>query len=347
MGHFYFARDDSQSLPQNTETMATCTAPNLNIVRLDRATPDHEIGRLLRSSLQASPRTIPCQFFYDDRGSELFEQICSLPEYYLTRTEAQILQHNAPTIAQLTQASQIVELGSGSSTKTRLLLNAFTESLTYVPIDISGAILTSTAEQLIQEYPNLAIHGLVASYETALEQLPPTTGQRLICFLGSTLGNFAPHQTDPFFRQVTQSMTKGDYFLLGVDCHKDPSILELAYNDRSEVTARFNQNTLAHLNQRFGANFVPDCFRHLAVYNQQERQIEMYLISDRPQSITIPAIDLEFSLTGGEALLTEISRKFTPQELRQTLARHSLETVHIFHDPREWFALVLCQWTGG
>jgi len=347
MGHFHTTRDDYELLSQSPATMIACTAPNLQIVHLTQAIPASDIAQLLRSSLQNQPRTIPCQFFYDDRGSDLFEKICTLPEYYLTRTEAQILTASAPEIARITQATQIVELGSGSSTKTRLLLNAFPKPLTYVPIDISGAILTHTARQLMQEYKNLSIYGMVATYETALSQLPPTTGSRLLCFLGSTLGNFTPSQTELFFSQVTGAMDKGDYFLLGVDCHKDTHILESAYNDHYGVTAEFNKNMLLHLNRRFGANFVPDYFRHSAIYNLQEQQIEMYLISERTQTITIPAIDVNFTLTAGEALLTEISRKFMPLQLKQTLSRHGLETVSIFHDRHHWLTVFLCQWTGG
>lgn len=296
--------------------------------------------------LTSNPKTIPAYYFYDDRGSLLFEQICQLPEYYLTRTEAQILRENAKTITQLTQAKQLIELGSGSSKKTRILLSAFTEinpSFNYVPIDISGGMLYDTAQNLLLEYPNLTVHGIVATYQVALGNLPDSPGSRLFCFLGSSIGNFTPQEAHTLFQQITASMHKGDYFLLGVDCHKDAGILYSAYNDSAQVTAEFNRNILAHLNDRFAGNFQVDLFSHQAIYNEQEKQIEMYLISRQLQMVKLQELGLTLQFQTGELIRTEISRKFVPQELCQELQGIGLSTIKVFTDPRHWYALILCQ----
>ncbi|MFN3926210.1 MAG: L-histidine N(alpha)-methyltransferase [Pseudanabaenaceae cyanobacterium] len=322
---------------------------DLNRLTIDQASqitpPDPQE---LIAGLTGDPKTIPAYYFYDDRGSLLFEQICQLPEYYLTRTEAQILRENAETIAQLTQAKQLIELGSGSSKKTRILLSAFTEinqSFNYVPIDISGGMLYDTAQNLLLEYPTLTVHGIVATYQVALRKLPdpPAAGSRLFCFLGSSLGNFTAQESHALFQQITASMNKGDYFLLGVDCHKDRDILYRAYNDRVQVTAEFNRNILAHLNDRFVGNFEVDLFSHQAIYNEQEKQIEMYLISRQPQMVKLQELGLTLQFQTGELIRTEISRKFVPQELCQELQRIGLSTIKVFTDPRRWYALVLTQ----
>ncbi|MCF4970347.1 L-histidine N(alpha)-methyltransferase, partial [Nostoc sp. CMAA1605] len=202
--------------------------------------------------LTQTPKSLPPKYFYDDRGSELFEQICQLPEYYPTRTEAWILSQYADEIAQITGECELIELGSGSSTKTIFLLDAYQKlarSLRYVPIDVSAGILKASVFNLQKKYPDSLIDGLVGTYEQALTQLAATvSSSRMIFFLGSSIGNFNPQESDIFLRQLADALNPGDYFLLGLDLQKPQSILEAAYNDSQGVTAAFNLNMLSHLN---------------------------------------------------------------------------------------------------
>ncbi len=301
----------------------------------------------LQNCLNQSPRQIPSKYFYDAEGSLLFEQICQLPEYYLTRTETEILENSAQAIAQITGNCQIVELGSGSATKTQILLSAYIalagdQPVFYVPIDISESILTSSAEQLFRQYPTLWVYGLVGDYDLGLFNLPQCSiSQRLICFLGSTLGNFSPQQCDAFFDRLVVAMANHDYFLLGVDCHKSEEILTRAYNDSAQVTAEFNLNILRHLNRRFGMNFVPELFRHEAIYNSDLQQIEMYLISQADQIVVMPWTNQTLNIKSGERILTEISRKFSPMDIKQQLQAKGLELLATFSDRQNWYALLL------
>ncbi|MCT7988247.1 L-histidine N(alpha)-methyltransferase [Laspinema olomoucense] len=297
--------------------------------------------------LTQTQKTLSPRYFYDDRGSHLFEQICELPEYYPTRTEAAILQDCSAEIAQITGSSEIVELGSGSSTKTRILLDAYKNlgyPLRYLPIDVSGGILESSANQLLLDYPSLQVHGLVSTYELALANLTPAIlPTRTLCFLGSTLGNLNPEECDRFFADIVQALEVGEYFLLGIDLHKSPTILEPAYNDAQGVTAEFNQNVLNHLNWRFDGNFKPEQFEHWAFYNEEQHQIEMHLRSRRAQTVQLHALDLTVEFEPEETILTEISRKFDLEEMRQYLQKQGLTTVKTWTDPNNWFGLVLAQ----
>ncbi len=301
----------------------------------------------LQHCLSQSPRQIPSKYFYDAEGSLLFEQICKLPEYYLTRKETEILENSAGAIAQITGNCQIVELGSGSATKTQILLSAYIalagdQPVYYVPIDISESILISSAERLCQQYPTLWVHGLVSDYDLGLANLPPSpVSHRLICFLGSTLGNFSPQECDAFFERLSLAMADHDYFLLGVDCHKSEEILTPAYNDSAQVTAQFNLNILRHLNRRFGMNFVPELFRHEAIYNQDLQQIEMYLISQADQTVAMPWVNQTINIKAGERILTEISRKFSPMDIKQQLQAKGMELLASFCDHQSWYALLL------
>ncbi|MCL6750149.1 L-histidine N(alpha)-methyltransferase, partial [Nostoc sp. CCCryo 231-06] len=222
---------------------------------------------VVKGLTQTSKSLPPC-YFYDDRGSELFEQICDLPEYYLTRTETTILQQYAGEIAKITGACELVELGSGSSTKTRILLNAYQQldyPLHYLPIDVCAGILESSAKQLLTDYPLLQVYALAGTYELALAKLLPTQlPSRMICFIGSSLGNLTPGECDVFFSEITEALQVGEYFLLGIDLRKPKQILEPAYNDSQGVTAAFNLNMLEHLNQRFEGNFDTTQFEHWA-----------------------------------------------------------------------------------
>ncbi len=297
--------------------------------------------------LQQIPKTLPCRYFYDDRGSELFEQICDLPEYYPTRTEEAILEEYATEIAALTGACELVELGSGSSRKTRLLLDAYSQlqsEMQYCPIDVSAGMLRMAALRLLLQYPRLRVCGLAGTYDQALAELPPRgMDNRMLIFLGSTLGNFDPNQCDRFLTQIQQALTPGEFFLLGVDLQKDLAIITAAYNDKLGVTAAFNRNILTHLNRRFGGDFVPERFDHWAPYNVQAHQIEMYLRSHCTQTVTLTQLKVQVSLEPGEVILTEISRKFHLPTLSNDLESHALQPLATWTDPKSWFALLLCQ----
>jgi len=292
-------------------------------------------------------KSLPPRYFYDDFGSQLFEKICDLPEYYLTRTETLILQKYASEIARLTGACEIVELGSGSSTKTRILLDAYEQlnyPLYYSPIDVSAGILESSARELLADYPSLLVHGLVGTYEQALANLKPSPlPHRMICFIGSTLGNLNPQECDRFFAQITDALKIGEYFLLGIDLQKPKEILEAAYNDSQGVTAAFNLNMLAHLNSRFQGNFDLNQFEHLSFFNQEKSQIEMHLRSLTDQTVQLHRLNLTIKLAAGETIFTEISRKFNLPEMQQYLFKKGLAPLQVWTDPKQWYSLILCQ----
>lgn len=311
--------------------------------------PNYQIddGSDVVKGLTQTPKSISARYFYDDRGSELFEQICELPEYYLTGTETAILQASASEIAKITGACEIVELGSGSSTKTRILLDAYNQlgySLRYLPIDVSAGILESSAKQLLSDYPSLQVHALASTYELALSKLiPPQLPNRMICFLGSTLGNLTPQECDLFFSQIVCALHPGEYFLLGIDLQKPQHLLEAAYNDHMGVTAAFNLNMLRHLNWRFDCNFDLNQFAHWAFYNETQHQIEMHLRSLRSQSVTLRALNLTVEFAQGETILTEISRKFNLNTIQQQLGDRTLKPLQYWTDAQQWFGLLLCQ----
>jgi L-histidine Nalpha-methyltransferase len=297
--------------------------------------------------LTQNPKTLPCRYFYDDRGSELFEQITDLPEYYPTRTEQSILENYVSEIVRLTGACELVELGSGSSRKTHTLLSAYSQledPLHYYPIDVSAGILRTTALQLLTDYPELNVCGVAGTYERALANLPSRIIQnRMLIFLGSTMGNLDDRSCDLFLTQVQQALQPGEFFLLGVDLQKPIDVLEAAYNDARGVTADFNLNVLRHLNRRFHGDFNLDNFSHLAFFNSTASQIEMHLKSSIAQTVKLTALDLEISLGAGETIHTEISRKFHLPTLTELLAAHTLQPLKIWTDPQAWFGLILCQ----
>jgi len=310
------------------------------------AEAENNAAQEIITGLQSRPKTLPPQYFYDDLGSELFEQICDLPEYYLTRTETAILTAHARSIAEVTGPCDIIELGSGSATKTRILLDAYASQskLVYCPIDVSSGILKSSAESLLEAYPSLVVHGLVSTYEQALEQLPRSQNpHRMICFIGSTLGNLSPESCRSFLHHVRGALQPGDYFLLGIDLQKPISILEAAYNDAQGVTAAFNLNMLRHLNRRFEGNFELGHFEHYARYNSNAHRIEMHLKSLVDQTVTLKALNLTVDFTAGETIRSEISRKFSIDQIAQTLAGQDLKPLNSWTDPQNWFAVVLAE----
>ena len=319
----------------------------VEIQYLDNLSPIIDDGQDVVQGLTSIAKSLPPKYFYDRLGSELFEQICLLPEYYPTRTETAILQKASQEIAEITGVCELVELGSGSSRKTRLLLSAYDnlgQSWQYIPIDVSSEMLKNTALQLHQEYSYLSILGLVGTYEQALSQLPPVfSSPRMIIFLGSTLGNFTQQESDRLFNQVREILNPGDYFLLGIDLHKPTEILEAAYNDRQGITADFNLNILSHLNRRFDGNFDLDLFEHQAIYNQEKQQIEMYLSAQKEHKVRLDKLDLNLNFTKQETILTEISRKFEISNMREYLREHKLNYLQHWTDKNELFSLILTQ----
>jgi len=307
------------------------------------------LGQDVIQGLAGPIRSLPPKYFYDELGSQLFEQICELPEYYPTRTETAILKAVSGAIAQTTGPCEIVELGSGSSTKTRILLNAYQAAhypLRYLPVDVSDTMLIETAQKLIVEYPKLSIHAIASTYEPALNNLPPVQlPARMIAFIGSTIGNLAPEECNTFLANISTTLSVGDYFLLGLDLQKEPAILEAAYNDSQDITAAFNLNMLRHLNQRFAGNFDVSSFTHVARYNTEKHQIEMYLESAKTQQVRLEALGLTVDFEAGDRILSEISRKFNLQQITKTLKDHQLKVVSPYTDDKEWFGLLLCQRT--
>jgi L-histidine Nalpha-methyltransferase len=334
-----------------TISHTTSIKQRLEIQRLQEPTlvVSLSAGSDVVKGLTQIPKSLPPRYFYDDRGSELFEQICELPEYYVTRTETSILQNCASDIAAITGACELVELGSGSSTKTRILLDAYSQQnlpLRYLPIDVSAGILETSAIQLLADYPSLQIHAIAGTYELALQQIiPRQLPSRMICFLGSTLGNMNSQECDLFFSQIIDGLQVGEYFLLGVDLQKPKHLLEAAYNDKQGVTAAFNLNMLDHLNRRFEGNFDTSQFEHWAFYNETEHQIEMHLKSASSQTVELDALNLSLKFVLGETIRTEISRKFNLETLQQQLSLRGLVPQKVWTDSNNWFGLLLCQLT--
>lgn len=316
-------------------------------IPLSKSIPQADTGEEVIQGLAGNPKTLPCRYFYDDRGSQLFEQICDTPEYYPTRTEQGILERYAPEIVKLTGNCELIELGSGSSRKTRVLLEAYgqlEQPLYYFPIDVSEGILRSTALDLLNQYPTLRVCGLAGTYEQALAELPSSELEnRMLIFLGSTLGNLDQSERDHFLTQIQHALKPGEFFLLGVDLQKSVDLLEAAYNDSQKVTAAFNLNILQHLNQQFQGNFDLTQFQHLAFYNPVEDRIEMHLQSLINQIVKLDALNYQVALQVGETIRTELSHKFHLPILELELEHHALHPLQIWTDARSHFGVLLCQ----
>ncbi|MGW1172601.1 L-histidine N(alpha)-methyltransferase [Kitasatospora sp. NPDC002543] len=319
----------------------------MDTFELTRLLPADHFSTALRHDVQhgltSRPKWLPPKWFYDARGSELFEEITRLPEYYPTRAERAILTARAGEIAAATGARTLVELGSGSSEKTRLLLDAL-RALgtleTYVPVDVSESALTAAGGALAAEYPGLAVHGVLADF-TARLGLPPEGGPRLVAFLGGTLGNLLPLERAAFLAGLRAALDPGDFLLLGTDLVKDPAVLVAAYDDSAGVTAEFNRNVLNVLNRELGADFDPDAFEHVAVWDAEQEWIEMRLRSLRAQSVKIPALGLPVEFARGEELRTEVSAKFRRERVAGELAAAGLRLSHWWTDPEGRFGLSL------
>jgi L-histidine Nalpha-methyltransferase len=299
----------------------------------------------VREGLSSPFKEIPPKYFYDERGSELFERITELPEYYPTRAERTILESGAAEIVAAASPTTLIELGSGAASKTRILLNAMRDAgslETYVPVDISEEITRRVAEELVDEYEGLRVHGVVADYETHLERIPREEGG-LIAFLGGTIGNFRPGPRRSFLARIATLMYPGDSFLLGTDLVKDRELLEAAYNDSAGVTAEFNKNVLHVLNRELDADFDPDRFEHVAFWDADNQWIDIRLRSLAEQFSDVPALDMRVHFARNEEMRTEISTKFTRQRLEASYADAGLELVEWWTDPDQLFALSLAR----
>ena len=289
-------------------------------------------------------KELPPKHFYDARGAELFDQICDLPEYYPTRAERSILERNATELAALTGAVELVELGSGTAAKTRVLLDALQTAGTlrrYVPVDVTESMVRDCAETLTEEYPGLRVHGVIGDFERHLDGVPAAIGPRIVAFLGGTVGNFQPGSRRRFLRSIGRLLGPDDHLLMGTDLVKDPDVLEAAYDDEQGVTAEFNLNVLRVLNRELDADFDPEDFDHIALFDTEHEWIEMRLRSRREHTTLVRALDLPVHFDAGEELRTEISAKFTPERLQGDLSAAGLELVRWFTDPDELFALTL------
>nr|WP_202418623.1 L-histidine N(alpha)-methyltransferase [Streptomyces sp. YIM 132580] len=311
---------------------------------LTRTLPEDATDAALRadvlSGLTRHPKTLPPKWFYDARGSELFEEITRLPEYYPTRAEREILEERAEEIAAASGARTVIELGSGSSEKTRHLLNALSGLESYVPVDVSESALTGAAEALLTEHPGLSVHALIADFTGGLA-LPGTPGPRLVAFLGGTIGNLLPEERAGFLHSVRSLLSPGDALLLGTDLVKDEETLVAAYDDASGVTAAFNKNVLNVVNRELGADFPLEDFEHVAVWNPEQRWIEMRLRARRALSVKIRELDLVVPFEAGEELRTEVSAKFREEDVREELAAAGLQLAQWWTDTAGRFALSL------
>ena len=296
-----------------------------------------------RAGLTASPKSLPPKWFYDERGSGLFDKITLLDEYYPTRAERAILRPAAAGIATATRARTLVELGSGSADKTRLLLDALRGAGTlarYVPVDVSEAALITASRRVLDEYPGLAVHAVVSDFEEHLG-LPEGGGPRLVAFLGSTIGNLLPPQRAAFLASIRARLAPDDALLLGTDLVKDPAVLVAAYDDDAGVTAAFNKNILSVLNAELGANFDPDAFDHVALWDPAAEWIEMRLRSAERQQVRLPAIGLTVSFAAGEEMRTEVSAKFRREGVQAELAAAGLMMTSWWTDEESRFGLSL------
>lgn len=334
-----------------------------------------QLAQDVLEGLGANPKSIPSKWFYDERGSKLFEQIMSLPEYYVTRQEEACLREYADDMAQLSRAGELVELGAGNSAKTRVLLDALCAQANgarlrkFVLFDVSQDAVRETAEALSQQYPQLVIEGIVGDFDHHMDEIGGGADggagggaggggdgradgggaddggapNRLFIFLGGTIGNFSPSQRSEFLAEVASGMAAGDTFLLGTDLVKSPDRLHAAYNDAQGVTADFNLNVLRVINRELDANFALDQFRHVAVWVEDESRVEMRLKSLSNQNVFVGKLGLDVPFSEGEEMRTEISSKFQPEQVEAELAQAGLEVLRCWTDPQGDFQLTMAR----
>jgi L-histidine N-alpha-methyltransferase len=298
----------------------------------------------VREGLSSNPKTVPPKYFYDETGSDLFEQITDQPEYYPMREEGKLLAEIARALMASLRPVQVVELGSGSSTKTRVLLDAGREEgslRSYVAFDVSESIIREAGEALERRYPGLELHGIVGDFQRHLHTIPSADGRRLVRFLGSTIGNLYREQRVELLSQIRDVLGPEDYLLLGTDLVKATSIIVPAYNDAAGVTAAFNRNMLSSINRGLDGDFVPEAFEHEAIFNHEEARIEMHLRPRTKQVATLKAIDLEVVVTPDETIWTESSHKFTREAVTEMLIAAGLQLREWYAAPGDMFGLSL------
>ncbi len=298
----------------------------------------------IRTGLTSKPKFIPSKYFYDKKGSLLFDKICSLPEYYQTRTEKALIEEYAPEIVRLTQAGELIELGSGVAFKTRVLIKSFLDhlgSLNYIPMDISSSALEE-AKRRLHSYSGLNIKPLIGDYTCNLAFISPNE-TCLVLFLGSTIGNLNPEQTQSMLSSISGRLNQGDWFLLGIDLMKDVSVIEAAYNDTQGLTAAFNKNILNVVNRNLDGNFNLQDFSHTAFLNTDKNQIEMHLTAQKSISVFLEKINLHVDIQKGESILTEISRKFSREIVDRMMDKSGFQLKHWLSSNDKYFALALAK----
>jgi L-histidine N-alpha-methyltransferase len=302
----------------------------------------------VRRGLAARPKSLPPKHLYDDVGSRLFDRICDTPEYYPTRTEQALLEQIADELIARVAPTDIVELGSGAARKTRTMLDAAQRAgrrVRYVPFDVSESMLVASAEQLLDAYPWLEIHGVVGDYDHHIDRIPAGK-RRLLLFIGGTIGNFEHAHAVRFLKTIREQMEPDDRLLLGTDLVKPTSVLEAAYNDAAGVTEAFNKNVLRVINRELGADFEVDAFEHVAFFETAKSQVEMHLRALKEQRVTIRDLDLTVPFAAGETIHTEISRKFTRRTISETLREAGLDLVDWKTSPNDYFGLSLSRRLG-
>ena len=312
-----------------------------NHLSADSAT--QALRRDVLDGLTSTPKTLPPKWFYDSVGSDLFDQITRLPEYYPTRTEAQILRARSAEIAAVSDADTLVELGSGTSEKTRMLLDALRDNGSlrrFIPFDVDASVLNAAGSAIQEEYPGIEIDAVCGDFEEHLAKIP-RIGRRLFAFLGSTIGNLTPGPRAEFLAALSETMQPGDSLLLGTDLVKDTDRLVRAYDDSAGVTARFNRNVLAVVNRELDADFDLDAFEHVAKWNADEERIEMWLRASQPQQVRVEALGLTIDFADGEEMLTEVSSKFRADGVAAELADAGLRLTHWWTDDAGDFGLSL------
>ncbi|MFV8048801.1 L-histidine N(alpha)-methyltransferase [Mycobacterium sp. 48b] len=301
------------------------------------------LRRDVSEGLAQSPKMLPPKWFYDSVGSDLFDQITRLPEYYPTRTEAQILRDRSPEITEAAGADTLVELGSGTSEKTRMLLDAMRDGgqlRRFIPFDVDAGVLRAAGDAIGKEYPGIEIDAVCGDFEEHLGKIP-AVGRRLVAFLGSTIGNLTPGPRAEFLASLAETLQPGDSVLLGTDLVKDTDRLVRAYDDSAGVTAAFNRNVLSVVNRELDADFDLDAFEHVAKWNADEERIEMWLRTDTPQQVRIAGLDLDVAFGAGEEMLTEVSCKFRADGVAEELAKAGLRQTHWWTDQAGDFGLSL------
>ncbi|HEY1732186.1 MAG TPA: L-histidine N(alpha)-methyltransferase [Terriglobales bacterium] len=301
----------------------------------------------VHQGLTAMPKTLPAKLFYDEIGSQLFEQITELPEYYLTRTERSILERYAADILRQAGPSlTLVELGAGTATKTSVLIEELLQRQSrtlFYPIDVSASALDEAVRHLSREFPTLRVNPIVADYTGGVPALNRISGRKLVLYIGSSIGNFEPPQAIRMLRRIRQTLRSGDALLLGADFAKSPGVLLPAYNDAQGVTAAFNKNILARINRELDADFDVDAFRHVALWNKRCSRMEIYLESLVEQSAFIPLLDLDVKFKAGERIHTENSYKYTDAMLESILNESGFQREHTWCDRKKWFGVHLAR----